>query len=350
MNNNLEDLIKNLIKQQGAISVASFMTLALQHPEFGYYTTKNPIGRTGDFITSPEVTQLFGEIIGVWCVDAWERIGKPDNFALLELGAGTGVMMRDIIRATQRVSDFVSARKIFILESNQALKNKQKSNIPGEYSYVDSISSVPSELPLIIVANEFFDAMPVRQMEKTFQGWAERMVDVNEDALVFTLRHILDFEQQLIPAEMLDALPGTVFEFSPVSQAVMKEASETIAYRNGAMLVVDYGYNSEINYSTLQAVSKHKGASVLDNPGDTDISSHVDFRVLAKTAETAGNKVSFIVTQGEFLENFGIRIRADKLKLYADEKQALKIDTALERLISDDAMGSVFKVMEVVKN
>ncbi|MCL2505558.1 MAG: SAM-dependent methyltransferase [Alphaproteobacteria bacterium] len=347
--NNLEDIIKSIIKQQGPISVAAFMALALQHPNLGYYTTRNPIGRTGDFVTSPEVSQLFGEILGVWCVDVWTRIGKPDSFALLEMGAGSGVMMHDIIRVTEKVSEFANARKVFILESNKVLKDKQKSNIPCEYSYVDSVSSVPHDLPLIIVANEFFDVMPVRQFEKTFQGWAECMVDIENNSLALALRTLSDFEQQLIPPEKAEALPGTVFEFSPVSQSIMKEAAEAIAQRKGAMLVVDYGYSSEINYSTLQAVSKHKRASIFDNPGETDISYHVDFRDLAKVAETAGADVSFIVTQGEFLENFGIRLRAEKLKHNVNKKQALEIDTALKRLTSDDEMGSVFKVMEVVK-
>ena len=345
--NPLEPIIKSIITQQGAISVAAFMTLVLQHPEYGYYTKGNPIGRTGDFITSPEISQLFGEIVGVWCVDAWKRLGEPERFALLELGAGSGIMMSDIIRVTQKVSGFTNGMNVFILESNQILRGKQKENISIQYSYLESLSEFLSDMPLIIVTNEFFDNMPIRQFEKTFHGWEERMVDVENDMLVFKLRPISSVEQNLIPVEMRDSVPGTVFEFSPVSQTIMKEASEIIVKNKGAMLVIDYGYKETIDCSTLQAISKHEGASILDNPGLVDVSAHVDFRALARVSESFGAKVQFLCIQKEFLENFGISLRADRLKLHVDEKQKHQIDIALNRLLSDDEMGSTFKVLSL---
>ncbi|MDD3028975.1 MAG: SAM-dependent methyltransferase [Alphaproteobacteria bacterium] len=347
--NALETIIRDVLVVQGSLSVAAYMEIALQHPEHGYYRTREPLGRTGDFITAPEISQMFGEMIGVWCAEAWHRLGDPSPFALVELGPGHGTMMQDILRATAHVGGFHAAKQLYLLDSDVVLRRKQSEVLSDSKPvHIDAVSQLPS-MPVLVVANEFFDALPVRLFEKTFQGWAERMVTLDQKGLAFALRPLADVEMNLIPASLRDAVPGTCFEFSPEAQIRMRELARVLLSRRGAALIIDYGYTARPGFATVQAVSHHASADIFERPGEVDLTAHVDFTALADAARAGGANVSEAVGQGAFLRNCGIEIRAEALKKNATDEQRTAIDSALKRLIDDDQMGRLFKVMEIGK-
>lgn len=346
--NPLEKIIRNKIAAEGPLSIAAYMELALQHPVYGYYRARDPLGRTGDFVTAPEVSQLFGEMIGVWCAQTWKELEHPNPFALLELGPGRGSMMRDLLRATAHASGFHDSKKLYLIDSNEVLRRKQLEALgpAAAPQYIDSIDELPP-MPTLVIANEFFDALPVRQFEKTFRGWAERMVAVENDSLVPALRLLTETEKSLIPAGLWEALPGVVFEASLQAEAFMRDLCQTLAARKGAALVIDYGYAAPSGSATLQAVSRHKTASLFENPGEVDLTAHVDFTALAAIARHAGLKTSPLLGQGEFLKNWGIEIRADSLKKHATPQQAASLDAGLRRLTDESQMGNLFRVLEI---
>ena len=345
--NALERIIRDIIAAQGPISLAAYMELALQHPEYGYYRVREPVGRDGDFITAPEISQMFGEMIGVWCAEAWRALGKPNPFALVELGPGRGTMMQDVLRATARVGGFHDAKQLCLLDSDKALRNPQREKLGGNAPrYFDDVTQLPP-MPALILANEFFDALPVRQFVQTFRGWCENMVAVADEALVMTQRPLEAAEHNFIPPALREAAPGTVFEVSPKTQNIMRDITRHLATHTGAMLVIDYGYVAWSGAATVQAVSKHKHADIFERPGEVDLTAHVDFTTLAAAAREAGVEVSPVMGQGEFLKNLGIDIRADALKARATLPQAAAIDAALRRLTDADQMGFLFKVIEI---
>jgi NADH dehydrogenase [ubiquinone] 1 alpha subcomplex assembly factor 7 len=345
--NALEKIIREIIAAQGPLSIAAYMELVLQHPVHGYYRTREPLGREGDFITAPEVSQMFGEMVGVWCAEMWRELGRPDSFALIEFGPGHGTMMLDILRATANVGGFHAAKHLYLIDSNEALRKRQqdtlKDNAP---QYIDDISQAP-QMPALIVANEFFDALPVRQFEKTFRGWTERMVAIEGDALATILRPLAEIENNLIPPALHHAVPGTVFEFSSSAQSLMREISRVLVSRKGAALMIDYGYVAASGAPTVQAVSHHASVNIFELAGEVDLTAHVDFAALSQAALVGGAKVSAVIGQGEFLRGCGIEIRADALKKRATEQKAAEIDSELHRLIDDAQMGSLFKVLEI---
>ena len=345
--NALEQVLRRIIDAQGPISLAAYVELALQHPIYGYYRTHEPIGRTGDFITAPEVSKMFGEIVGVWCAETWKQYSSPKPFALIELGPGRGFMMNDLLRATAHVGRFHESKKLYLIDTNELLK-KQQQKILGDQApeYIDDIGQIPP-MPLFVIANEFFDSLPVRQFEKTFTSWAERMVGVENDRLGLILRPLSEAETCLIPPHLNDAKPGTVYEFSTKAQYMMKDLARALSQNGGAMLLIDYGYVAASGTPTLQAVSGHAFADIFKEPGDVDLTAHVDFTALGDIARDSGLTVSPVVGQGEFLRNWGIEIRADTLKKKATEPQAAGIDSAMRRLTDDDQMGTLFKVMEI---
>jgi len=289
-------------------------------------------------------------MIGVWCAETWRSMEKPNPFALVELGPGRGTMMQDILRATANVGGFLDAKKLCLLDSDKALRSQQREMV-GDCAprYVDDITQLPS-IPAIIVANEFFDALPVRQFEKTFQGWAENMVTVTDGALALTKRMMVEAEINLIPADKREADPGIVVETSPKAQNIMRDLVRHLATQRGAMLMIDYGYVASSGTATVQAVSNHDYASIFERPGEVDLTAHVDFTALAQLAQEMGANVSPLIGQGEFLKNLGIKIRADGLKKQATLPQAAEIDAALHRLVDLDQMGQLFKVMEIRAN
>lgn len=345
--NALEALIREIVAAKGPLGLDAYMELALQHPAFGYYRVRDPLGRAGDFVTAPEVSQMFGEMIGVWCAEAWRALGMPSPFALVEFGPGHGSMMADALRATAHVAGFHEALRLCLVESDAALRARQR-EVLGAYRpvFLEGAAEIPA-MPLIAVANEFFDALPVRQFESTFRGWAERVVTVADDRLAFALRPLGEPEMALIPDALRDARPGTVFECAPQAQAVMRQIARLLADRRGAMLIVDYGFTARSGAGTVQAVAGHARADVLERPGEVDLTAHVDFTALAAAAQAGGASVSPVIGQGAFLKNMGIEIRADALKKRATPAQAEVLESALRRLTDAEAMGELFKVLDV---
>jgi len=338
----LDGIIRACIEAEGPISVARFMQFALQHPTFGYYVTGDPLGHEGDFTTSPEISQLFGEMVGVWCAELWRLMGQPPRFALLEMGPGRGTLMQDALRATARVDGFHAALKLYMMESNATLRAKQLEKL-GAFAphYVESPNDLPP-LPLIVIANEFLDAMPIHQYLRTSQGWRERMVGVKEGAFVF-----MEGDAPL-PLPLPEHLP--FYETAPQAIALVQEIAAAIAERGGGALFVDYGYTQPSGQDTLQAVSKHAFArDPLARPGQVDLTAHVDFSALRVAAERAGAKVWSVATQGDFLRAMGIELRAVQVKHKASDTQAHEIDLALRRLTDEAQMGTLFKAFALTR-
>jgi NADH dehydrogenase [ubiquinone] 1 alpha subcomplex assembly factor 7 len=343
----LSPTLRALIEKAGALSVADYMHLAMQHPEFGYYRHGDPLGQGGDFITAPEISQMFGEMIGLWCADVWRQMGKPEEFVLFEMGPGRGTLMQDALRATAKITGFHKAKRLYLLDSSVTLRDTQREKL-GIYEplYITDLAELPPS-PLIAVANEFFDALPIRQFEKGFHGWCERLVTMRDDALSFALSPADEALALLVPQRLREANPGTVYELSPASLHLMRDLARRIARHSGAALVVDYGYAEPDGKPTLQAVADHRYADVLANPGEADLTALVDFGMLARAGLSGGAMAFAPLAQGEFLRALGIEVRADQLKHRATPEQASAIDSALHRLTDPSHMGSLFKALAV---
>lgn len=335
--NALEEIICAEIEAYGPLSVARFMQLALQHPQHGYYVKGDPLGHKGDFITSPEISQMFGEMVGLWCAEVWRQMGSPPAFALLEVGPGRGTLMQDALQATRKISGFHNALQLHLFESNKTLRAIQAERLePFAPCFIDDLDSLPS-LPLIAVANEFFDAMPIHQYSKTEEGWRERLVGWNGTRLTWTL----GFEEVLLP------LPDDFlfYEISPQAVSLTKVLAKNLAIYGGAALIVDYGYAQPAGQDTLQAVSGHAFADPLARPGEMDLTAHVDFEALRHAAQKQGANASQTITQGAFLRAMGIELRAEQLKIKATSTQTHDIQAALQRLTEEAQMGTLFKVL-----
>ncbi len=345
----LETIIKKKITRDGYLTVADYMALALGHPEHGYYMKKDPFGVKGDFITAPEISQMFGEMIGVWAVQAWERIGYPAKFALVELGPGRGTLMSDLLRATAKVKSpngksFHESINIHLVETSPSLKAIQKEKLSSyEITWHDDLKDIP-DIPAIFMANEFFDALPIHQFVKTLEAWRERVATIKDEKLIFKELEEEGMHDDLVPRHLNDKVVGSIYECSPASVMVMTEIARRIEKYNGAALVIDYGYIHSGFRDTLQAVKNHNYSSVLEEPGNADITAHVDFSMLEKTAENMGVKQCEITTQKEFLEMMGIGLRA-KLLIQSSPTKKNEIESALERLTGHNQMGTLFKVM-----
>ena len=311
------------IRAEGPITVEDFMAAAGGH----YYATQNAIGTEGDFTTAPEISQMFGEMIGAWLVDIWLHMGRPEQVNLVELGPGRGTLAADILRVAGTWPDFKSALSLHLVETSPRLRQTQAETLKN-YSPVwyDRLEDVPAG-PVFIVANEFFDALPVQQFVRVQEKWQERRIGFDEGkGFVFVSDE------------------GDILEKSPASLSALAEMTRRIAADGGAALVIDYGHDKPGFGDTLQAVSKHRHAPALDNPGAQDITAHVDFSALRDAAQKSV-RVHGPVTQGTFLKNMGIAERAQTLKAKANDQQRKDIDTALERLVSPSSMGRLFKVL-----
>ena len=341
----LEAELRHIIAADGPISVATFMGLCLGHPVHGYYATRDPFGRAGDFITAPEISQMFGELIGLWAAAVWQAMGAPAQVALLELGPGRGTLMADALRAARVVPAFAATLDVHLVETSPMLQRRQQeilaaSSVP--IAWHREFASVPSG-PLIVIANEFFDALPVHQAVKTERGWHERMVGVGPDGrLAFALHPdpIPGFAA-VVPEPVAKA--GAVYEWR--SRDVVADIASRVARDGGAALVVDYGHSESALGETLQAVGRHGFADPLAAPGEVDLTAHVDFAALARMAQAAGARVHGPVTQGDFLRRIGIEARAAALRAKATPAQATDVDAALARLTGGgrDSMGELFK-------
>ncbi|OYW14302.1 MAG: hypothetical protein B7X02_00360 [Rhodospirillales bacterium 12-54-5] len=341
----LTDIIRQKIAEEGPISVADYMALALGHPEFGYYRTHDPLGVRGDFITAPEISQVFGEMIGVWCAHVWQAMGAGP-VSLVELGPGRGTLMNDLLRATKNVKGFHESLTIHMVETSPVLANAQYMLLRHQHpriEWLDRIDQVP-EQKMLLVANEFFDALPIKQFEMTVAGVCERRVAWSEEqGFHFVLGSVglqLAKSGTTIP-------PGTVMEQSPASRAVMRSICQRLREHGGAALMIDYGYLGEAHHDTLQAVKAHHFHPVLKDPGEADLTAHVDFTSLATVARDHGLHSMPLTTQGEFLNKMGAQVRAEMLISRAEGEQKERIRQGVERLVSPQAMGELFKVLAV---
>ncbi|HEU0161668.1 MAG TPA: SAM-dependent methyltransferase [Rhizomicrobium sp.] len=354
----LKSRIAALIEAQGPMSVAQFMTVALLDPREGYYATRDPIGaqtddRQGDFITAPEISQMFGEMLGLWLVQAWADQGCPKNPRLVELGPGRGTLMADILRTAAVAPDFLADLEVVLVEASPVLQQVQAETLRGredgrmaaDISWQHQFDHSLADRPLFLVANEFFDALPVRQYVRGERGWCERMVTLDGNGeLSFALAPV-PAPPGLVPADREGAPIGGVYETSPASLALAEEIAGVIAARGGAALMVDYGYEAALGFSeTLQAVSGHRFAEALAAPGSDDLSAHVDFAALAQAGRRGGAAVLGPVTQGMFLAGIGLTDRAEQL-IKANPDSADSVIAATERLIGHDQMGRLFKAL-----
>lgn len=343
----LKSRIADLIEAQGPISVAQFMTMALLDPKEGYYATRDPFGAGGDFTTAPEISQMFGEMVGLWLVQAWADQGTPKNPRLVELGPGRGTLMADILRVAQVAPDFIADLDVVLVEASPALQQIQADKLRGlgaDVSWQAQFDDSLADRPLFLVANEFFDALPLRQYVKTGRGWCERMVTVLNGELAFALAPV-PVPSSAIPGDRAGAPDGGVYEASPAATALAEDIARIITAKGGGALLIDYGYGEAGGFSeTLQAVSGHRFADALAEPGEDDISAHVDFAALAQAGARGGASVFGPVTQGMFLAHIGITERAEQL-MKANPGEAEKLVAAIERLIGNDQMGQLFKVL-----
>lgn len=333
-------LAKRLAKQidgSGPISVAEYMRAANAE----YYGRADPLGADGDFITSPEISQMFGELIGLWLTDIWMRQGRPERCHYVELGPGRGSLAADALRS---MAQFDFCPSVHFVESSPVLRAKQNDAVPqGEFA--DTIDALPDNGPLLIIANEFFDALPVRQLISTHAGWRERVVARDKGAkfLVMPGSQALD---HLVPSESRHAPSHSIYETSPEAAGFMYELAARLASQGGLLLIVDYGYTLPGLGSTLQAVKDHQFVDPFENPGDHDLTAHVNFLELANLARMRGLRVQGPIEQGSWLSAIGIHQRASSLAEQNPDRIG-EIDAARDRLVNGDAMGTLFKVMAV---
>ena len=337
--------IRERIRREGPLSVATYMELCLSHPTHGYYRRGGPIGAAGDFITAPEVSQMFGELIGLWCAAVWQTMGRPQRVRLVELGPGRGTLLADALRTANAVAAFRDAIDLHLVESSETLRAEQAALLgDARPTWHERFETVPPG-PVLAIANEFFDALPIRQFERVGDAWRERVVTLapESDALTFAVNCTACPEA----ARLGTAPAGSIVERGAAREALAATLAQRIAADGGAALIIDYGHELPGIGDTLQAVKRHRRHGVLDDPGSADLTAHVDFSALAAAARRAGADAFGPVLQGEFLQALGIDARAARLQQCANTEQASAIDTALRRLIGAGEMGTLFKVLAI---
>ncbi len=354
----LEKFLIQLIKAQGPISIATFMAEALGNEKYGYYMKQDPFGQQGDFTTAPEISQMFGEMIGLWLAGGWLNMGRPEKTHLIELGPGRGTLMQDIIRFMKIVpglADLIKTDVIqpHLVEMSPRLKEIQAGSLRDHDITAlwhnrlhDALSHAGGE-PVLIIANEFFDALPVRQFQKTDTGWHERLINLDSsDALSLQLAPVPSPEQ-IIPDVLLRADNSSIAEICPAGEHILAEITEYISQHGGAALIIDYGHDDHGTGDTLQAVKAHKYHNILSDPGDVDLTAHVNFRRLKEVALDNGCHVHGPTGQGPFLKRMGIETRSRKLLARATDRQKKDILSALHRLTHGSEMGELFRVMAI---
>jgi len=343
----LLDVLKTRMQQDGPLTVAEYMEAALADPEFGYYKGRDPLGRGGDFTTSPEISQMFGEVLGLWCAIAWDQMGQPSNINLVEIGPGRGTLMHDMVRAAGTLPGFKESLAIHLVETSPVLKERQKSalaHLDQSVTWHESVETLPDG-PLVIIANEFFDALPIKQFVRTDTAWHERMVGLEDDGLCFGITPLPAPQDGPGNKAHLVGEKGAIAETCPVGEAICNELASRLVQFGGTALFIDYGYGTPALGDSLQAVKGHAYHPVLETPGEADLTAHVDFDALAQAARRAGANAYGVLPQGTFLRRLGIEARAQILSRKATDEQRDDIAMTLKRLIHEDEMGNLFKVL-----
>jgi NADH dehydrogenase [ubiquinone] 1 alpha subcomplex assembly factor 7 len=330
----LRERLAAQIAQTGPLTVAQYMTACLHDPQDGYYATRPALGEGGDFITAPLVSQMFGELIGVWAISAWQAMGAPARFMLVEMGPGDGTLMSDLLRAARVSPAFLEAAQVWMVETSEPLAALQAQKLPDTVRWAKSLDEVPGGEPMIFVANELLDCLPVRQFVRTATGWAEQVVGLGRDgALAFGL----------VPAgaPLPDAREGAVCELSAQQEALGAALGERLVRDGGAALLIDYGRDRPGFGDTLQALVRHEKVDPLACPGEADLTVHADFPAVMAAARKAGAEAA-ILTQAALLARLGIGERAEVLVRGRPDKAAI-IGRQLNRLVGGDQMGELFK-------
>jgi NADH dehydrogenase [ubiquinone] 1 alpha subcomplex assembly factor 7 len=333
-------LLKAQIRHSGPMSVSDYMSACLQHPEFGYYARRRAIGADGDFITAPEISQVFGEIIGLWCAVVWQQMGEPGRIHLVELGPGRGTLMADALRSARMVPAFRRALAVHLVESNTTLSELQKERLASESGVLwhRSWPETFSDAPVIVIANEFFDALPAEQYVWDGAAWRRRMIALTEaDGFTFQLGDAAHFAWPGIPQT------GDVREMSP-AQAAFVDHFARHANAGLAALIVDYGSASDLPGDTLQAVKAHAYVSPFVSPGAADLTTHVNFAEIARLALGRDLRVDGPVTQAEFLGTLGVVQRVSRL-MAANPDKASTLEAGAARLLAPNGMGGRFKAI-----
>ncbi len=351
----LRQRILSRIRAEGPLSVAEYMGICLLDPKDGYYPTRDPLGSEGDFITAPEISQMFGEVIGLWAIQSWTDMGEPASINLIELGPGRGIMMSDILRASRLAPDFLKALNVYLIDVSAALEAVQAKSLadsPVPVSWAGSLAEVPDG-PTIIIGNEYLDCLPIRQfIQKDHfakaNGWHERLVTIDPDTekLIFGVspESISETTQQSLPSEYSNARNEDLLETCPAAHQLLDQLSERFKSNLGRALFIDYGPERTEFGDTLQALKRHEKVDVFSDPGNTDLTARVDFQALNEFSTTIELKSTAPITQREFLSKLGLEMRAVALaRSKPDSKD--KIARQLERLSSEDQMGSLFKAI-----
>lgn len=331
----LRDRLAAQITQTGPLTMAQYMTACLHDPEFGYYATRPALGADGDFITAPMISQMFGELIGVWAISAWQAMGAPSRFVMVEMGPGDGTLMSDVLRAGRLVPAFLAAADLWLIETSAPLAALQRDRLGDAPRWARSLDEIPGDVPMLLIANELLDCLPARQFRRTVTGWAEQVVGL-DDKGELRLGHV--------PAGLTlpDARDGMVLERSGAQEAIGAALAEKLTRDGGVALLIDYGRSTPGFGDTLQALKRHKKVDPLDCPGEADLTVHADFPAVMAAAEANGARTA-ILTQAVFLARLGIGERAEAL-VRARPDGAAVIGRQLNRLVGADQMGELFKV------
>ena len=327
------------IAQTGPLTIAQYMSRCLHDPQDGYYATHPALGEAGDFVTAPLVSQMFGELIGLWAAETWIRLGQPARVRLVEVGPGDGTLMGDMLRAARLAPEFLAAADVWLVETSRPLTVRQQAALAGaplKAHWAADLSQVPGGAPVILVANELLDCLPARQFVRDRGRWAERMVGAAEDGLAFGL------SPRPLDRHLPPAANGAVLEASPAQEAFGTMVAALVAREGGAALLIDYGRAEPGFGDTLQALKGHAKVDPLAGPGEADLTVHADFPAVLAAARAAGALAAPILTQGEFLRRLGIEHRAAALARGGGD-QARVIARQLDRLTAPDQMGDLFK-------
>jgi NADH dehydrogenase [ubiquinone] 1 alpha subcomplex assembly factor 7 len=342
--------IARRIRDEGPLSVAAYMAMALHDPDGGYYARRDPIGARGDFITAPEISQVFGELLGLWCAVVWRQLGRPDPVILAELGPGSGVLVGDLLRAAATVPDFHRALQLHLVEASAPLRAAQQQRLAQfEPIWVPHFEGLPDG-PMLLVANEFLDALPIRQFVRCGPHWSERMVTLDEEnRFVFVDGPPSPVAKLLLPEALRDsAEQGAVVEICPAALALAAALGVRFAHQPGAALFIDYGYFPSAPGATLSALHRHHAVPVLTAPGTADLSAHVDFAAFAEAGRAGGAETHGPVPQAKLFTELGARERAAVLRARAGSCQKQDLDSGVERLLDLGGMGTLFKGIALV--
>ncbi len=336
----LETILKSQIAATGPISVAEYMSICLFHPEYGYYTTREPFGTQGDFTTAPEISQMFGELIALSLAQTWMDQGCPKKVALVELGPGRGTLMADVLRTLRAVPEFKEACEVHLIEASPRMRDVQKETLSGVAPYWhESLGNLPEDLPVYAVANEFFDALPIRQMVRDGDAWRERQIGLENDALTFGLSDAAPLAG--LEHRLEDTNGGDLVEQCAPALSIMQTLAARIEKSGGAALIFDYGDWRSLG-DTLQALHQHQKVDPLFKPGQSDLTAHVDFEALITDLACTHSKVT---PQGIFLERLGITGRAQALAQNLSGAALEQHIAAHRRLTHPDEMGNLFKTI-----